>query len=164
MMKLHANSFPMPVSRGKAARVRGIYKVVSGAKMLHHLLPELVFPIDREYTQTFFGWSNPEFQNHPEQCFKFVFHRIAEVAQAVRPASYVKKAWNSSRSKVLDNALVGYCIVHGLESESTKYEKRRRAELRAIRAKLKELGKWDEVMDEVKRRVRDESRQDPSGS
>src|SRR5262249_26684642 len=35
--------------------------------------PELVFPIDREYTQTFFGWRNPEFQNNPRDCFMVSF-------------------------------------------------------------------------------------------
>ena len=35
-------------------------KLVSGTKALHHVLPQLVFPVDREYTQTFFAWHNSE--------------------------------------------------------------------------------------------------------
>src|SRR5438876_532376 len=44
-------------------------RVVPGSKALHHLLPDLVVPIDREYTQRFFDWPNPRFQNFPEECF-----------------------------------------------------------------------------------------------
>jgi hypothetical protein len=32
--------------------------IVSGTKALHHVLPELVPPMDRAYTQTFFLWHN----------------------------------------------------------------------------------------------------------
>lgn len=36
---------------------------MAGSKTLHHLLPDLVPPIDREYTRPFFGLHNPEFGN-----------------------------------------------------------------------------------------------------
>ncbi len=36
--------------------------IVSGTKALHHVLPDLVVPVDRAYTQTFFGWHSTEFQ------------------------------------------------------------------------------------------------------
>lgn len=35
-------------------------KLVAGTKALHHLLPNLVVPIDREFTGSFFGWHRPE--------------------------------------------------------------------------------------------------------
>jgi len=64
-------------------------------KALHHVLAELVVPMDREYTQTFFGW-------HAEEFGAFV-----QIARLVNPSQYVNIGWNSSRTKVLDNALVG---------------------------------------------------------
>lgn len=82
-------------------------RVVAGSKALHHLLPELVVPIDREYTQRFFGWQNPRFQYFPEECFVEAFHTFVEIARATDPAQYVKQGWYTSRTKVIDNAVVG---------------------------------------------------------
>ena len=57
--------------------VENISKLVPHTKALHHLLPDLIVPIDREYTQTFFGIHNPEFQgqNQPRGQ-KMVFIRM----------------------------------------------------------------------------------------
>src|SRR5260221_103336 len=44
-------------------------KLVAGTKALHHILPELVVPMDREYTQLLFGWQNPRFQYAQRECF-----------------------------------------------------------------------------------------------
>jgi hypothetical protein len=52
-------------------------KVVSGTKALHHLLPNLVFPMDNEYTATFFGWH--DFGTDPEHRFKF--RQVAAIAR-----------------------------------------------------------------------------------
>src|SRR3990172_3237798 len=47
--------------------VANMNTLVAGSKCLHHLLPDLVPPMDREYTQTFLGWANPEFQYRPKE-------------------------------------------------------------------------------------------------
>src|SRR5205085_12227659 len=44
-------------------------RIVAGSKALHHLLPDLMVPIDRAYTQKFFGWQSPTFQYKQETCF-----------------------------------------------------------------------------------------------
>ncbi|MBI1955790.1 MAG: hypothetical protein HYS38_05305 [Acidobacteria bacterium] len=98
-------------------------KVVSGTKALHHLLPDLVFPIDREYTQTFFKWST-DFDKHPEECFKFGFQAVSEVARRAGLARYRGTGWRTSLAKILDNAIVGYDLVHGLKSEQRKQRER----------------------------------------
>lgn len=82
--------------------------VVAGTKGLHHLLPDLVVPIDRAYTGTFFGWS--DFQYQQERSFREGFLTFAVVAGNVRPQQYVGLNWNTSRTKVLDNAVVGLLI------------------------------------------------------
>ncbi len=82
-------------------------RVVPGSKALHHLLPELVVPIDRAYTQRFFGWPTPRFQNFPEECFVEAFHAFVRIARATNPTQYVKNGWYTSRTKVIDNAVVG---------------------------------------------------------
>ena len=99
-------------------------KVVGGTKALHHLLPDLVFPMDNEYTKTFFGWWNPEFQNHPGECFKFAFQTLSDVAREVSLSKYLGVKWRTSSAKILDNAIVGFCQVHRLKSEQTKQRER----------------------------------------
>ncbi len=64
-------------------------RIVPGSKALHHLLPDLVVPIDRAYTQQFFQWANPTFQNFPERCFKEAFHAFARIGREANPAQYV---------------------------------------------------------------------------
>ena len=82
-------------------------RLVPNSKALHHLLPDLVVPIDREYTQRFFGWQNPRFQNFPEECFVEAFHAFVRIARDTNPAQYVGSGWYTSRTKVIDNAVVG---------------------------------------------------------
>lgn len=82
-------------------------KIVPGSKALHHILPELVVPIDRAWTQEFFGWHNPEFQYCQASCFAIAFSAFVEIARKVNPQQYVGSGWNSSRTKVIDNAIVG---------------------------------------------------------
>lgn len=81
--------------------------LVPVTKALHHVLPDLVVPIDREYTQRFFGWQNPKFQYGQQLCFAEAFGAFAQIARAVNPSQYLNGGWNSSRTKVIDNALVG---------------------------------------------------------
>ena len=83
-------------------------RLVPGTKTLHHLLPDLVAPMDRGYTQKFFLWHNPEFQYDQARKFGVIFKTFAEVARAVRPSQFLNGGWNSSSTKVIDNAVVGF--------------------------------------------------------
>jgi hypothetical protein len=130
-------------------------RLVSGSKALHHVLPELVSPIDREYTQTFFGWHNPEFQNNPRDCFNLIFLSLADLAKKIKPAHLVGEGWMSSPAKILDNAIIGYCVKHGLKSENTRYQQKQRAVHKAMVKRAKELGMWEAIKAEaVKKRRR----------
>src|SRR5262249_39806000 len=75
-------------------------KIVPGTKTLHHILPDLVVPVDRAYTQKFFRWHNPEFQYDQVSAFGRSFSAFVEIARAANPAQYVSAGWNSSRTKV----------------------------------------------------------------
>ena len=87
-------------------------RIVPGSKALHHLLPELVVPVDREYTQRFFEWATPTVQNFPERCFRQAFNSFASIAREANPEQYVGEGWYTSRTKVIDNAIVGlWCWV-----------------------------------------------------
>lgn len=91
----------------KVSVVQNAAVVVPATKTLHHLLPDLVVPMDREYTQKFFGWQNPQFQYGQRQCFIDAFGAFADIGRAAQPAQYVGTGWRSSRTKIIDNAVVG---------------------------------------------------------
>ncbi len=92
-------------------------KLVATTKTLHHLLPDLIPPVDRAYTGRFFAWQAPEFQNAQEQIFRSVWAGFVEIARRTRPGRLVDNtAWHTSSTKVIDNAIVGYCIEHSLTS------------------------------------------------
>jgi hypothetical protein len=85
---------------------------------------------------------------------------VGDLAREVDPQKYVDARWNSSRSKVLDNAIVGFCRIHGLVSENTE----NRNKDRAFVAKLKEQGIWEEVKAEVERHRATERIEELSGT
>jgi hypothetical protein len=96
-------------------------KLVAGTKTLHHLLPELVVPMDRAWTGKFFQLHAPEWQDPAGQrrTFRRVYGQLARVALRVQPGQYVTgQRWRTSRTKILDNALIGFCKVE-LRSEPT---------------------------------------------
>ena len=98
-------------------------RVVPGSKALHHVLPDLVVPIDRAYTQKFFEWPTSRFQYAPEGCFVEAFEAFVKIAQATNPKQYVGAGWYTSRTKVIDNAIVGlWCLV---KAEAKKREEKK---------------------------------------
>jgi hypothetical protein len=89
-------------------------KLVAGTKTLHHLLPDLVMPVDQSWTGRFFQLHAPEWTDPYNQrnTFRRVFGHFTHVAQAVDPEQYVTgEGWRTSQTKVLDNALIGFCKV-----------------------------------------------------
>lgn len=87
-------------------------KVVAGTKTLHHLLPDLVPPLDRQWTGTFFGYHPPEWQplSGQRKIFIRIYNALAAVAHDVDPDRYVTgRGWRTSRSKILDNAVIAFC-------------------------------------------------------
>lgn len=89
--------------------------IVSGSKALHHLLPELIPPIDREYTRPFFIFWMQYFQNKPNRVFPYIWEKFALIARRVNLRQYVAQTrWCTSITKVLDNAIIGYCKHHNI--------------------------------------------------
>lgn len=90
-------------------------QIVTGAKALHHLLPKLLPPIDREYTQTFFHYCDKTFKStyYHEDAFMRMLPYFARIAKKVGLRRYVgKERWATSESKMIDNAIIGYCRLH----------------------------------------------------
>jgi hypothetical protein len=88
--------------------------IVPGVKTLHHLLPDLIPPMSRAGTGSFFLWSASEAHTGQRQLLQRTFARYAELAPAVTPSAYVGAGWRTSATKVLDNAIIGYCALNDL--------------------------------------------------
>ena len=87
-------------------------KIVASTKALHHLLPDLIVPMDREYTGKFFQFDLPEWQDPGSQrrIFQLAYAQFTVIAQQARPGQYVTgQGWRTSSSKIIDNALIGFC-------------------------------------------------------
>jgi hypothetical protein len=65
-------------------------KIVSGTKAMHHLLPDLVVPMDHGYTQPFFERQNPDFQYRGGLVFQKICVECARIACSVPVNSYVE--------------------------------------------------------------------------
>ena len=88
--------------------------LVGGTKVLHHLLPNLVPPIDRTYSLKFFygnDYLSKEESEHRTflqlfRCYYSIAHECEDVINSI----YTEKghAMNTSFTKIIDNAVVGY--------------------------------------------------------
>jgi len=88
---------------------------VAGTKALHHILPDLVPPFDRQHTlRLFLGRTNFGTVGENE-VFREILHRLHQIAVACRPQIdelVDATKWSTSVSKVVDNAIVGYAKMH----------------------------------------------------
>jgi hypothetical protein len=93
-------------------------RIVIGSKAIHHLLPELLPPIDRRYTLRFF-LGRETLGSEPEQAaFREIFPRFAQIAseceplidQLMKETSPSGPYMRTSPTKVIDNAIVGFGI------------------------------------------------------
>jgi hypothetical protein len=84
-------------------------QIVAGTKALHHLLPDLIPPIDRTYTIRFFH-ENTLMPRGDEDAFKEVYPALVDIAtQAADHLSVNNRSpMNTSRTKIIDNAIIGY--------------------------------------------------------
>lgn len=93
----------------------GGVKIVAGSKALHHILPELVPPIDREYTLRFF-YGNKNINRPEYELFYEIYRQYHHLAVSQRGviATAIRRGgnMNTSTTKVIDNAIVGFVLKH----------------------------------------------------
>jgi hypothetical protein len=70
--------------------------------------------MDHEWTGQFFQLHDPEWQEPADQ--RRTIHRVyghfISIAQQVAPQQYATgEGWRTSRTKILDNALIGFCTL-----------------------------------------------------
>jgi hypothetical protein len=87
----------------------GLTKIVAGSKALHHVLPALVPPIDREYTIRFF-FHHKSLSQGDKIAFREIYPRFHRIAVACRGQiqGRIGRGMNTSATKVIDNAIVGF--------------------------------------------------------
>jgi hypothetical protein len=85
-------------------------QIVAGSKMLHHLLPDLIPPIDRQYTCSFF--TGQKMVPSDQAAFLNWFPRLAEIGtrcqgpihDAISRGGFMA----TGEAKVIDNAIMGF--------------------------------------------------------
>jgi hypothetical protein len=93
----------------------GESKIVVGTKAIHHLLPDLVPPIDRRYTvRFFFNQPNAIQGDEAKQQRKFctMYPQLASIGVSCRDEIQRRPSravgMDTSITKIIDNAIVGY--------------------------------------------------------
>ena len=100
-------------------------QVVTGSKALHHLLPRLLPPIDREYTSRFFTPPHLKTVRDPNTRSQFKsivkgFGYIIELIEEQHGVGYLPSLvgatdWATSETKLIDNAIIGFVKKHNLQ-------------------------------------------------
>jgi hypothetical protein len=87
--------------------------LVANTKVLHHILPNLVPPVDRRYTLAFFGINTilPG-EKTAGSIFKHLYPAFFRVSSRLQDkiigdVSLSSENWNTSFTKVIDNAIIG---------------------------------------------------------
>lgn len=92
-------------------------KIVANSKVLAHLLPNLVVPVDREYTLTFLH-GNGQIRNGADTEWKVLSRLLSQFFYLLDQSEHVagltnrwmldsRFMWDTSRLKVIDNVIIG---------------------------------------------------------
>jgi len=84
-------------------------QLVAGSKVLHHIIPGLMPPIDREHTLRFLYGYPPTYSSDEER-FKRTLPCFWEIGSRNKNTipKWIGRGFHTSETKVIDNAIVGY--------------------------------------------------------
>jgi hypothetical protein len=103
----------------------GRTKLIANTKALHHLLPDLVPPIDRQYTLQFF-YNNTNINRNEWEMFiemYSMFHKISLTRKHdIHRWVSERIGMNTSPTKVIDNAIVGFVIKNLKQPENKLFD------------------------------------------
>ena len=90
-------------------------RIVSGTKAIHHLVPDLIPPMDNRYTGEFFlGYSIGQ---GSETVFSKIYQAFIDLARSLtcdeKFMECVGRGFNTSVTKTVDNAIIGYVQSRG---------------------------------------------------
>lgn len=88
-------------------------QLVAGTKTLHHILPELIPPIDSEYTLTFFYNTKSTGVEPERDWLAFVYELYPALCRIARDSKMPRlsakpQLMRTSKTKLIDNAIVGW--------------------------------------------------------
>lgn len=111
-------------------------QIVAGSKVLHHLLPDLIPPIDRQYTFRFFT-GRKAVPAGDRQAFLEWFPYFAEIGgrcrSPIEAAMRQGTPMSAGRAKVIDNAIIGFVITEDNRAAVRSSDMSARREEDAIR-------------------------------
>lgn len=81
-------------------------RLVSSTKVLAHILPDLVPPMDWNYTGNFFGYKYTDSYDKQSQIFKNVMRTLWQVYQDEKVLEKASKYHGISLPKLFDNAII----------------------------------------------------------
>jgi hypothetical protein len=98
----------------------GETKLIFNSKTIHHFIPDLMPPIDREHTLRFFY--NSKSPSCIDDCFPEIFPKFIEIAvqkkESIRKT--LGKDFHTSETKVIDNAIIGFVLKKNLKRQKKK--------------------------------------------
>lgn len=84
-------------------------KLVGVSKVLHHLLPDLVPPVDRTHTLKFFYDRSNYREKEGKEIFLKIFDAFYDICKKLNLTEKdLKRRWDTSIPKLIDNAIIGY--------------------------------------------------------
>lgn len=84
-------------------------RLVGVSKALHHLLPDLVPPIDRKYTLDFFYGNTAYGEKDQKEKFLAIFDKFCLISDKLGLNNEdLKERWDTSVPKLIDNAIIGF--------------------------------------------------------
>jgi hypothetical protein len=92
-------------------------QIVAGSKVLYHVLPDLIPPIDRQYTFRFFT-GQKSVRSGDRQAFLDWFPYLAEIGRRCRkPINaamlHSTRMATGGAAKVIDDAIIGFMLTQG---------------------------------------------------
>lgn len=86
-------------------------KLGTFSKTLHYFLPNLLMPIDRRYTLTFFykNTNIPKKESIKFQIYCEIFDQFRQLATTYNFDNHIDRHWNKNIPKIIDNIIIGHC-------------------------------------------------------
>ena len=84
--------------------------LVGNSKVMHHLLPDLIPPIDRSHSLKFF-YGNMNIAKDETELFIECVENFLKIARSVNDlATFPLTGFNTSIPKIIDNAIMGFIM------------------------------------------------------
>ena len=112
---------PLNLLFEKLELTKGTSPLVTFSKTMHFFLPDLIAPIDRKYTLSFFKknhrWTFRD-ENSQFSVFMDIQNAYYFFAHKHKLEEYLDDKWNRNIPKIMDNLVIGYKLSHNKSKEA----------------------------------------------